>query len=217
MQQNWNLGQIYEKKIQEILRNRGLLPDHLAENDAGFRHHGIPFFVEVKNRTAPDFGQKKINWTKQRGWHWAETDEVTDLYDKFGVLKYIDKNFVPRRYTVSANSISMLDKRFDQQQFEKRGIILDNPKYLYEFYAKKNCYYIQIEDKGFYHLKNDAANLVVPRFTPELTLRLRAKTHQSIPIYAYSFFAVIQVKTNRMVKSLYDLEEKVGIFPPIVG
>lgn len=214
---SWNLGQVYEKKIQDILQSRGLLPDNLCGNDAGFKHNGMHFFVEVKNKTAADFGQKKLTWTKQKGWEWSEKDIITDLYDKLGVMKYIDKNFVPRRYTVSAGSISMLDKRHDQQQFEKRGIQLSNPRYLYEFYARKNCYYIQIENKGLYHLKNDIANLVVPRFMPELTLRLRAKTHQSIPIYAYSFFAVIQAQTNRMAKSLYDLEEKVGAFPAITG
>jgi hypothetical protein len=213
----WNLGQIYEKRIQDILAEKELLPDHLCGNDAGFKHKGMIFFVEVKNKTAPDFGQKKLTWTKQNGWQWSERDSITDLYDRLGVMKHIDRNFVPRRYTVSANSITMLDKRFDQQQFEKRGIILDNPRYLYEYYAQKNCYYIQIENKGLYHLKNDIANLIVPRFQPELTLRLRAKTHHSIPIYSYSFFAVIQAKTNVLTKSPYDLEEKVGEFPPLVG
>lgn len=214
---SWNLGQVYEKKIQDILESRGLLPDNLCRNDAGFKHNGMHFFVEVKNKTAPDFGQKKLTWSRQKGWEWSEKDIITDLYDKLGVMKYIDKNFVPRRYTVSAGSISMLDKKHDQTKFEKRGIQLSNPRYLYEFYARKNCYYIQIENKGLYHLKNDIANLVVPRFMPELTLRLRAKTHQSIPIYSYSFFAVIQAQTNRMAKSLYDLEEKVGAFPAITG
>lgn len=215
--QYWNLGQQYEKNIQEILRSRDLLPDHLCQNDAGFKHNGMIFFVEVKNETAPDFGQKKLNWTKQHGWQWSEKDEITDLYDRLGVMRYIDRNFIPRRYTVSANSITMLDKRFDQQQFEKRGIVLDSAKYLYEYYARKNCYYIQIENKGFYHLKSDVANLVAPRFEPELTLRLRAKTHQSIPIYSYSFFAVIQAKTSVMINSPFDLEEKVGKFPPFTS
>lgn len=215
--EHWNLGQQYEKKIQEILESRELLPDNLCNNDAGFKHHGTNFFVEVKNKTAPDFGQKKLTWTKQNGWEWSVKDIITDLYDNLGVMKYLDKNFVPRRYTVSANSISMLDKKYDQQQFEKRGIVLDNPRYLYEFYARKNCYYIQIENKGLYYLKNDSANLIVPRFKPELTLRLRAKTHNSIPIYSYSFFAVIQAKTNGLLRSAYDLEEKVGIFPAITG
>ena len=211
---NYNLGQLYEERIRYILKERGLLPLSLCGNDAGFTHKGMDFFVEVKNKTAPDFGQKKLTWDKQKGWQWSEKDIITDLYDQLGVMKYVDKNFVPRKYTVSANSITMLDKKFDQQQFEKRGIVLDNPKYLNEFYARKNCFYIQIENKGLYHLKNDIANLIVPRFKPELTLRLRAKTHHSIPIYSYSFFAVIQAKTQNMTNSRYDIEEKVGEFPP---
>jgi hypothetical protein len=64
-------------------------------------------------------------------------------------------------------------------------------------------------------LKQDIANLKVPRFVPELTLRLRAKTHHSFPVHKYSFFAVIQAKTGALLKSPFDLEEKIGTFPPI--
>ena len=40
----WNLGQIYEKTIRDILSDRGLLPDHLCGNDAGFKHNGNVFY-----------------------------------------------------------------------------------------------------------------------------------------------------------------------------
>lgn len=211
----WNLGQLYEKKIQELLADRDLLPYDLRGNDAGFFHKGNTYYVEVKNKSAPDFGQKKLTWTKREGWKWNEKDAVTDLYDELGVIKQIDRKFIPKRYTVSANSLSVLDKRYDQKTFEKRDIPLGNTSYLYEFYARKHCYYIQIENKGLYYLKNDVANLLVPRFKPDLTLRLRAKTHQSVPVYAYSFFAFIQARTSRMLASPFDLEEKVGKFPTI--
>lgn len=209
----YNAGQLYEMKIQEILAERNLLPYDLRGNDAGFFHRGAAYYVEVKNKTAPDFGQKKLVWSKMKGWQWSEKDAVTDLYDELGVIKHIDRNFIPRKYTVSANNLSVLDKRYDRQTFEKRNIPLSNASYLYEFYARKHCYYIQIENKGLYFLKNDVANLLVPRFNPELTLRLRAKTHHSVPVHAYSFFAVIQARTSGMLISPFDLEEKVGVFP----
>ena len=216
-----NLGQQYEQKIRDLLRAKSLLPllleTNLDGNDAGFTHKGVSYFVEVKNRTAPDFGQKGLIWERSsKNWNWREQDIVSNLYDQFGAKKHIDKNFVPRRYSVEPlHKLTLADKKYDQKQFEKRGVELKNLNLLYQFYARKKCYYIQIEGKGLYYLLQDIANLNVPRFVPELNLRLRAKTHHSSPTYAYSFFAVMTAKTSAMHQSQFDLEEKAGKFPPI--
>jgi hypothetical protein len=218
-----NDGQLYEKSIQKILSKKNLLPANLGTNDAGFIQNGTDYFIEVKNRRAPDFGQKKINWNQASGWHWAEIDEITELYDDFGVLDLIDKKFKPRRYTVPFHKFKALDRRFDQQNFEQSNIKLDKIEALYEFYARKNCHYIQIEDKGFYILGKDKAGLLrnkpikpLVKLDAKPTLRLRAKRHHSFPDYDYSFFAVIQIKRADIVPSNFDLEEKNGrLFPPI--
>jgi len=138
---------------------------------------------------------------------------ISDLYDQFGVIAYIDKEFIPRRHSViPEEQITAEDKQYDQHHFEKRGIPLDNTEYLFEYYARKNCFYIQVEGSGLFYLKEDVAKLGVPQYSTRLTLRLRAKTHHSTPIYQYSFFAVIQ-SDKKIPKSPYDLEEKVGKFP----
>lgn len=212
-----NQGQLYEEKIRQILRARNLLPDLLKGNDTGFIKDGIDYFVEVKNVNAPDFGQKGLFWNKSsKVWNWRETDIVSQLYDLFGVMNYIDKNFIPRRHSIEPiENISESDRQYDQRNFEKSGIPLGNIALLYEFYARKSCYYIQIESKGLFSMKQDIANLGVPVFNPQLTLRLRAKTHHSIPAHKYSFFAVIQAKINNLTISPFDLEERVGKFPQI--
>lgn len=212
-----NQGQLYEEKIRHILRARNLLPNFLKGNDAGFTHSSIDYFVEVKNRNAPDFGQKGLVWGKSlKMWNWRETDIVSQLYDSFGVMNYIDRNFIPRRHSIEPiENINESDRQFDQKNFEKSGIPLGNISLLYEFYARKSCYYIQIEGKGLFYLKQDIANLDVPVFNPPLTLRLRAKTHHSLPVHKYSFFAVIQAKTSSLMTSPFDLEERVGKFPQI--
>jgi len=209
-----NKGQLYEEDINQLLDNKDLLPNELGENDSGFIYGDKSYYVEIKNCQAPDFGQKGMVWNKDNGWSWRQNDIITELYDDFGVFNFIDEGFVPRRYTINKDDITKEDKVFDQQHIEKSGIKLDSVDYLYEYYKRKNCFYIQIEDKGFYYLQKDIANLGVPQYKPSLTLRLRAKTHHSIPIYQYSFFAVIQIgkKPNQ---SSFDLEEKVGIFPSI--
>jgi len=209
-----NKGQLYEKSIREILENRNLLPKQLNNNDAGAIYQRVTYYIEVKNKTAPDFGQKGLEWSFGGGWKWREEDDVSTLFDNLGVIGMIDKTFEPRRYTKPKEELSILDRKLDRQEFEQRDIPLANSEViLYEFYARKQCYYIQIEGKGFFYMKQDIANLKVPRFKPELTLRLRAKTHHSYPVHSYSFFAVLQANTRGMLMSNYDLEEKVGTFP----
>ena len=65
---NYNLGQQYEKEILSLLRKRNLLPEDLHGNDAGFIHKGNVYYLEVKNLLAPDFGQKGLVWSQDKGW-----------------------------------------------------------------------------------------------------------------------------------------------------
>ena len=210
-----NQGQHYEESIRNILRGRNLLPDELADNDAGFFHQGVAYYLEIKNKQAPDFGQKGLTWSSTESWQWREKDIMTDLFDQAGLLLQINRSFVPKKYTVAPDRLTPGDKAYDQTQFKRHNIPLNDPKYVYEFYARKKCYYIQIEGKGFYYLKRDAAKLNVPQFIPQLTLRMRAKTHHSIPLYEYGFFAVLQAHIRTLPASPYDLEEKIGSFPPL--
>jgi len=212
----YNKGQKYEQGIQRRLIDLGYLPDDLKGNDAGFIHLGMPYFLEVKNKKAPDFGQKGIIWNRETGWEWRQPDIITEMYNSIGAIRHINENFIPRRYSIPQKEITQSDKKYDQQSIKKSGIELNDPDLLFEYYARKQCYYIQIEEKGFYYLKEDIAELNVPQFKPKLSFRLRAKTHNSLPIYNYSFFAVINVYVANYPRSKFDIEEKVGVFPPII-
>ena len=208
-------GHTYEDEIKRLLKAKHLLPEDLEKNDAGFIHNGKSFYVEVKNETAPDYGAKKIIWNKTSGWHWNSKDKISDKFDKIKILEQINK-FTPRKYSMLDIELTEEDKQSDRRQFEKNIPLLNEASYIYEYYALKQCYYIQIQGKGFYYLKQDIANLGVPQFTPLTNfIRLRAKTHSSIPLYNYSFRAVIQARRNSFETSEFDLEEIVGRFPPI--
>lgn len=214
-----NLGLKYEDKIIAILEERGVLPfylkNNLQGNDAGFNHLGIDRFLELKNRTDTDFGQKGLKWSKREGWNWKKDDVVTRMYENIGVLKQIKQGFEPNLFTMSKMNITRQHRLQDQRDFEKQ-IELDGADYLHQFYAEKNCFYIQVENKGFYYLERDIAGLGVPQFDPKLRLRLRAKVRNSFPPYNYSFFATIKVNKRTIRKSDFDIEEKLGRkFPPI--
>ena len=67
-----NKGHKYEKKIVQILKNKGLMSNEVAGAgsgpgiDAFFLHRGKKYSVEVKNRAnGAEFGQKRLvpeNW-----------------------------------------------------------------------------------------------------------------------------------------------------------
>ena len=137
------------------------------------------------------------------------------MFDEIGAIDLIDPEFIPKRHSIPKDTITKEDKVYDQQKIKRSGIPLDDISFLYEYYARKDCYYIQIENKGFYYLKHDIADLNVPQFKAPLTFRLRAKTHHSEPIYQYSFFAVLNVYTKNIPESNYDIEMITGKFPPI--
>lgn len=218
-----NKGLEYERKIKAILVARGILPPHLlgkltsTGNDAGFVHSGREYFLEIKNLTAPDYGAMKIVYEPaKKSWKWNEPDEMSDLFDKIGVLKKI-ANFEPRKYVKPDSQLTQNDKDFDRQKFEQTIVLpgTSGASLLHEYYAKKTCFYIQIEGKGFYHLLDDRAGLSVPKFIPVVALRLRAKPHSSIPIHNYSFRVVIVGARRSILPSAHDIEDK-NRFPAII-
>lgn len=216
-----NKGLMYERKIKDILTRRNLLPLTLAakliqsENDAGFVHNGKEFFLELKNISAPDYGARQIDYNPAtNNWKWNKTNEMTLLFDRMGMLQKV-KTFVPRKFIKADNELTEADKAFDrtsfahkvaEDEFDLAALGMTGAQILHEYYAKKKCYYIQIEGKGFYYLLNDPAGLGVPQFLPQVVFRLRAKTHGSQRISNYSFRVVITASRGTIVNSGFDLE-----------
>ena len=216
-----NKGLLYEKKIKDILTKRNLLPPSLTaklkqtENDAGFVHNGKEFFLELKNISAPDYGARQIDYDPTtKSWKWNKTDAMTLLFDRIGILQKA-KAFIPRKFTKADQELTEADKIFDRTNFAHKvtedeldlaSLATTGANVLHEYYAHKNCFYIQIEGKGFYYLLNDPAKLGVPQFFPQVVFRLRAKTHGSERISNYSFRVVITVSRGTIVNSSFDLE-----------
>ena len=213
-----NKGHDYEAKIDEIIKSKGLRVLDVGECDTGFIHKKVNFLVEVKAINAPDFGQKYLKWSEESGWEWTPKDEITEIYDDMGLLKLIDSGFKPNLYTIKPiHSITPAQRLEDQRAFKKDNIEVAGLDALYRYYARRNCFYIQIENKGFFYLEKDIAGLGVPQFRPILKLRMRAKTVSSIPTYNYRFLVVLNADKRSVPKSGFDLEEKEGRkFPNIV-
>lgn len=223
-----NKGLAYEEKIRQMLLNKNLLtPSLIAEcrhngNDAGFVHQGKNYFLELKNQTAPDYGSKQIIYSHiGNKWKWNEVDDMSDLFDKLGILSKA-KTFIPRKYTKPDKQLTQADKDFDLKSFAHKiaekdlsiaNLGISGASILHQYYAKKNCFYIQVEGKGFYHLLNDPANLGVPQFMPAVIFRLRAKTHGSKDISNYSFRVVLTVPRRSIGNTKFDIEDPTKVQP----
>lgn len=216
----YNKGDAYEDEICNICKHRKITPREFKRGGAGngpdviFYHRGNIYNLEAKNGLSADYGQRMLTW-RNGTWSWSTADELIELYDGLNVRDEIDANFIPNKYTIehNARTFTLQHKRLDQRAFEN-NIEIDINK-LFTYYAAKNCFYMQVQGFGFYHLLEDVANIGTPQFDAELKLRFRAKTIHSYPDWNYNFYAVIKVSSKPTV-SIFDIEALRGrIFPPI--
>ena len=220
----YNRGDAYEQKLFEALENKGVLAPGTHRAGAGtgpdlkFSHRTRIYNLEAKLDLKADFGQKMLKWSKDVGWNWCKQDKVTALYDALGVIKYLNsKRGIPNKHRKENIDLTIHDKKQDQLMFEDTTLHVDI-KALRTYYKSKDVFYIQIGDGfGFYYLSSDRANLKVPQFDASFTLRLRAKTINSKPVYSYGFYAVLKVRLQpRPLKSPFNIETESGNqFPPI--
>ena len=217
----YNKGDDYEQNIFDVLNSRRLIVLNSARGGAGnaadirFIHNLQEQNLEVKLNLDADYGQKMLKW-KDGIWSWRVDDAVTSLYTSRGILEIIkNKNIIPNRYSIPKELITTQHKKQDQRTFADKVEI--DTDIFYDYYAIKNCYYIQIGGYGFYHLKQDILSLGTPQLDCKMNLRLRAKTIHSKTVHSYEFYAVLKVdKRQKIKKSYYDIESGNGrIFPPI--
>lgn len=205
-----NKGDIYEKRIHEILIARGLTaikrggasdkPDVVVT-----QANGTNIFVECKSNGA-DYGQKMLNY-KNSKWSWSAPDEITALYDHMKVFQNINPDFIPKNANhknlptnewsrLRKKTITKEDKDYDHKSFKKQNIPM-NVEVFFEYYKKRGCYYIQIDSLGFYHLSEDKYHLGTDQFNGEISLRFRAKS-----IHAHSYWV-----NGRQIKKKGEFEK----------
>lgn len=180
MSEGYNRGDKYENKITQILKYKNILSSNYEragatdKSDIEIDYKNNKIAIEIKAEGHADYGQCFLKWDKNLGWNWTKNNETTKLYKKLKIIeKYIDKSFKPKRFTKKKKSITDYDRRYDYSKIDKKITIPISA--LFEYYKEKNCYYIQVQNSGFYHLKKDIFKLKTPQFDGKLNLRLRVK------------------------------------------
>jgi hypothetical protein len=81
-----------------------------------------------------------------------------------------------------------------------------------DLYKAKGCHYIQISEKGLYHLGDDTCGFKVPEFICEQQIRIRTKIHQTANKKGFCSLSVIMAcqpkNTNAIVNSPYSLDNE---------
>jgi hypothetical protein len=232
MAEKSNKGFDYEDKIIKILKKKKLIPANKkrtggsdnADIIVNFKSNEI--IIELKNKDqGADYGQKELVWSPDNLWSWSLgknkiEDGTVKLFKGLNIIEnYINKDFKPRRYSKIKSTnilkskyedVSVDDYNFDRKTMEKPKIPIPLNT-LFKYYELKDCFYIQIEKSGFYHLSKDKFNIGTKQFDGEIELRLRAKYRGSkknikTKPWDYGFLAKIGLK-KKPTASIFDIQE----------
>jgi hypothetical protein len=218
-------GFIYETKIHKALKAEDLVPAGFTPAgsdanapDAMFLYGGKDNKLEIKLDLKADYGQGSLSYDfKKKKWglggaKTAAAQEMRDLLNAVGILKFVNNKWGSKgdqnKGLIPSKSFTDDMVKSDYARF-KDAFLPISTKALWDYYATKKTYYIQVGGYGLYYMQQNPAKLPIPQFDPKLRIRIRVKRGGSRPIDNYRFTTALQVVTKPK-KSPYDLDNDVN-------
>ena len=211
-------GFLYEGRVFNKLKSKNLVPRGItpagpdpSRPDAVFLFNNVPHNLEVKLDLATDYGQGTLDYNN--GWvlGGAQTpaaEEMRSILNAVGTVQFANTSWgyqgAPNKGTVENKDITEEMVREDYRRFKDKFLSVPLSS-LFNYYAAKNTYYIQIGGYGMYYMAGNPGNLPVPRFNGAMKLRIRLKRGGSTPIYNYRFTTALQV-VQKPSKSKFDID-----------
>ena len=211
-------GFLYEGRVFNKLKSKNLVPRGIkpagpdpSRPDAVFLFNNVPHNLEVKLDLATDYGQGTLDYNN--GWvlGGAQTpaaEEMRSILNAVGTVQFTNTSWgyqgAPNKGTVENKDITEEMVREDYRRFKDKFLSVPLSS-LFNYYAAKNTYYIQIGGYGMYYMAGNPGNLPVPRFNGAMKLRIRLKRGGSTPIYNYRFTTALQV-VQKPTKSKFDID-----------
>ena len=212
-------GFLYEGRVFNKLKSKNLVPAGVtpagpdaSKPDAVFLFNKQKYNLEVKLDLATDYGQGTLDY-KNGAWELGgantkEAIEMRKILTTVGAVKFANTSWgyqgAPNKGTIENKDITEEMVREDYRRFTDKFLSVPLSS-LYNYYAAKDTYYIQIGGYGMYYMAANPGNLPVPKFNGALRLRIRLKRGGSTPIYNYRFTTALQV-TQKPSKSKYDID-----------
>ena len=220
-------GFLYEGRVFNKLKSKNLVPSGVkpagpdpSKPDAVFLYDKVAHNLEVKLDLATDFGQGTLEY-KDGAWSLGGADtpaaeEMRNILNAVGTVQFTNTSWgyqgAPNKGTVENKDITEEMVREDYRRFKDKFLSVPLSS-LFNYYAAKNTYYIQIGGYGTYYMASNPANLPVPRFNGAMKLRIRLKRGGSTPIYNYRFTTALQV-IQKPSKSKFDIDTSMDFLIP---
>lgn len=218
-------GKKYELQVYNIVKNckyNNIYFNRQNVNDLGgcnsindlvccMNYMDIP--IEIKTLSSPDWMQCSLKYDNNK-WVGSSRNKIPIgskiIFERLIQDTYLFNGLIPPFIYKSITHSEWTQIKKYTNDFN--DLYIDCPKdTIKNLYREKGCVYIQVSDKGLYHLGNDVCNFGVPEFICDQQLRVRTKIHATKNSYGYCKLSVIvscQPKNrNSIIKSPFSLDD----------
>jgi hypothetical protein len=172
--------------------------------------------IEIKKKNTPDWMQCSLHYDyvnkKRSGSSKNKIPETSKkIFEDIITNSTLFNGQVPPFMSKNITHEEWIKIKSETNDF-KDGYIDCSNDTIKRLYGEKGCMYIQISDKGLYHLGNDICNFQVPLFICQQQLRVRTKIHKRKNSKGFCKLSVTiacqPTNISSLVKSEYSLDDK---------
>tara|TARA_B110000908_G_C10125087_1_gene389486 strand:- start:83 stop:853 length:771 start_codon:yes stop_codon:yes gene_type:complete len=170
--------------------------------------------IEIKKKNTPDWMQCSIKYYEdKKKWCGSEHSKIPvasrEIFNNLLKNSILFNNKIPPFVKNRIKHSEWLDIKKNTTDFKDIYIDIPNTT-IRDIYKEKGCYYIQVSNRGLYHLGNDIYKFGVPEFIVDQQIRIRTKIHKICNKQGYcnmSVMAACQPRNiNLLVASKYSLD-----------
>lgn len=141
----------------------------------------IPIPIEIKKLKSPDWMQCSLKYDNiNKKWIGVSKNKITEnskkIFEELISTVELFNGKIPPFMIKDITHEEWLKIKKKTNDFNDTYIDCPDDT-IKKLYSEKGCFYIQISDKGLYHLGNDLCNFTVPEFKCQQQLRVRTKIH----------------------------------------
>ena len=222
-------GKLYESVVYNIVRNCQLnnkwfntqseheLGGCNSNNDIECNLFGIKDLpIEIKKMNTPDWMQCSLKYDNELNkWCGSSKNRIPEkskkIFEDLIADSHLFNGKVPPFMLRNITHTEWIDIKKETTDFKDTYIDCSN-NVIQRLYKEKGCYYIQISEKGLYHLGNDICKFNVPEFECEQQLRVRTKIHTRNTSNGFCKLSVMisckPKNIKKLEKSNYSLDNK---------
>lgn len=141
--------------------------------------HSVP--IEIKKINTPDWMQCSIKYNVDTGrWQGSDRNKIPEkskhIFENLLSTVSLFNGKIPPFMMRDITHTEWVQLKKETTDFN--DVYIDCPRdTIQQLYFHKGCVYIQISEKGLYHLGTDPCNFRVPEFLCDQQLRVRTKVH----------------------------------------